>query len=62
MDIDVKEIRKGLGLTQEKFAELVGVRQNTISRWEKGIREPKGPALMILRQVHDSASEARAAE
>lgn len=32
----VKEARKQLGLSQEKFAGKMGVSFSTINRWEKG--------------------------
>jgi len=32
----VKEARKQLGLSQEKFAAKMGVSFSTINRWEKG--------------------------
>ena len=33
----IKELRKALGLTQEKFGERVGVKKNTISQIENGV-------------------------
>lgn len=33
----IKELRKTLGLTQEKFGERVGVKKNTISQIENGV-------------------------
>ncbi len=32
----IKEARKQLGLSQEKFAAKMGVSFSTINRWEKG--------------------------
>jgi transcriptional regulator with XRE-family HTH domain len=32
----IKDQREYLGLTQQRFAELLGVAQTTISRWETG--------------------------
>lgn len=32
--MNVKEVRKSLGLNQEDFAKLLGVVRRTISRWE----------------------------
>jgi len=37
----VKALRDFLGLTQTQFAEELGVRQQTISEWEAGIRAAK---------------------
>jgi transcriptional regulator with XRE-family HTH domain len=33
--------REELGLTQERVAELCGVGQDVVSRWESGQREPR---------------------
>jgi transcriptional regulator with XRE-family HTH domain len=33
----LKDRRKALGLTQAELAELLGVRMNTVARWENGI-------------------------
>jgi len=38
-DFDLKLEIKKLGLTQKEFAEIVGIHQNTITQWIKGIRE-----------------------
>ena len=35
----LKLIRKALGLTQPEFADLLGVRSFTVSRWETGRSE-----------------------
>ena len=36
----IKSRRQNIGLTQKQLAELVGVTDVTISRWESGQREP----------------------
>ena len=36
----VKALRKHLGLTQVEFASQLGVRQQTVSEWEKGVYSP----------------------
>ena len=37
---EVKALRKKLGMSQQKFAEEVGVSISTIGRWESGIGKP----------------------
>lgn len=37
----IKELRTCLGISQEKLGEEVGVSQQTINNYEKGLREPK---------------------
>lgn len=41
-------IRIGHGLTQNDLAKLIGVRQVTISAWERGYREPNFEACEKL--------------
>lgn len=36
MNDRIKELRKSLGLSGEKFGERVGVKRNTVSQWETG--------------------------
>jgi len=36
----VRELRKRLGLTQEKFAARLGVTFPTVNRWENGRTKP----------------------
>jgi putative transcriptional regulator len=45
----VKEIRERTGLTQARFAYLLGVSKRTLENWEQGRRQPTGPAKVLLR-------------
>jgi len=36
----VKELRERLGLTQEQFAQKVGVTYGSVNHWENGKRRP----------------------
>ncbi|MBK7363030.1 MAG: helix-turn-helix domain-containing protein [Micavibrio sp.] len=38
-------------LTQEQFAELLGVTQGRVSQWEKNMGHPNGSAVRLLKQV-----------
>ncbi len=44
-------LRKRKGLSQAKLAEMIGVEQPTIQRWEKGNREPDFQALDSLAKA-----------
>ena len=49
--IDVSEItsvRARVGLSQEKFAAILGVSPRTLQEWEQGRRKPSGAALSLL--------------
>lgn len=48
---DVRAIRERLGLSQARFASLIGVSARTLQNWEQGRREPEGPARALLRVV-----------
>lgn len=45
---DPKQIRKRLGLSQNKFAKLLGISTSTLQNWEQGRRKPEGPAKILL--------------
>jgi DNA-binding transcriptional regulator YiaG len=36
----IKEVRKELGITQDQFAETLGVTRVVVNRWESGKQEP----------------------
>lgn len=40
-DLDIKNLRTKLGITQKQLAEMVGVSVNTIQNWESGGTIPK---------------------
>jgi putative transcriptional regulator len=46
---DVVRIRGKLGLSQPKFAALLGISENTLQNWEQGRRQPTGPAKVLLK-------------
>ncbi len=46
--IDVKAIRRRLGLTQAAFAERFGFSIKNIRNWEQGARQPEGSARAYL--------------
>lgn len=46
---EVKNIRERVGLSQSRFATLIGVSKRTLENWEQGRRHPTGPAKTLLR-------------
>ena len=48
-DPDVVAIRQEYGLSQTKFAALLGISVRTLQNWEQGRRHPQGPAKVLLR-------------
>ena len=55
--LDVKTIRKKVGMSQSEFASAFGISLGTLRHWERGDRKPRGPALVLLNVV---AKEPRA--
>lgn len=49
--LDVKAIRNQTGLTQEAFASRFGVSLGTLRHWERGDRQPHGPARVLLQVI-----------
>lgn len=44
----VAAIREGTGLSQTRFAQLLGVSVRTLQEWEQGRRAPSGAARTLL--------------
>lgn len=44
----LKELRDRQNLTQEQLASALGVTQQTVGKWEKGITVPRQPLLMKI--------------
>ena len=43
------EARASIGMSQQEFAQLMGVSARTLQDWEQGRREPTGAARMLLK-------------
>ena len=51
----IKELRDKLNLTQEQFAQKVGVTFSTINNWEKGTRTPHPFLFQRLLEMAEEA-------
>jgi putative transcriptional regulator len=49
--IDIRALRRKLGLTQKQFAKIFGVSLATLRNWEQGRRKPEGPAMVLLNVI-----------
>ena len=47
----IRQIRKALSLTQQQFAELLGVSFVTLNRWENGHSSPTGAVMEVYRAL-----------
>jgi putative transcriptional regulator len=46
---DIVKARGKLGLSQSKFANVLGISADTLQNWEQGRRQPTGPAKVLLK-------------
>ena len=46
---DIVDLRRFLSLTQEEFAQALGISVHTLRNWEQDRRKPEGPALALIR-------------
>jgi putative transcriptional regulator len=49
--VDVKSIRKNLGMTQRQFAMTFGFAERTLKSWESGERKPESCARVLLKVI-----------
>lgn len=52
MNERIKELRKALGLTQQKFADGLGVKQNTIAQYESGRNAPIDAVISLICKTY----------
>lgn len=53
-----KELRAQRGFTQKEIADLLGVKQNTVSTWESGERKPSDVKIhQIAKELNISPSD-----
>ena len=47
----IRTIRNKLGLSRADFGNMLGVSGPAVGHWERGIRSPTRPTLMLLAQI-----------
>ncbi|MGH8017750.1 MAG: helix-turn-helix domain-containing protein [Opitutaceae bacterium] len=47
--LSIAATREKLGLSQQAFADLIGISRRTLENWEQGHREPTGAARVLIR-------------
>ena len=64
LEANAADIRAELGMSQTKFARLMGISVDTLQNWEQGRRTPDGPARVLLRvaEKHPEALASVAAD
>lgn len=55
---EIVAVREGAGISQAVLAAFMNVAVNTVSQWERGVRQPTGAALKLLNVVKHNGLDA----
>ncbi len=56
---ELKQKREQLGLTQTELADILGVKMNTVYRWESGILTVPKSIKLAMETVERNASKSK---
>jgi putative transcriptional regulator len=54
--VNVRSVRDALGMSQKDFASRFGFSLASVRNWEQGVREPEGPARILLALIQQNPS------
>lgn len=57
MKVQLKEVRKAAGFTQEQAANLAGIALGTLRRWEQGVNEPDMESILRLAALYQVSTD-----
>lgn len=55
--VNIQRIRQRFGITQAEFASILGVSEETVLSWERGVSEP-GRTFSLLFRIAEKRPEA----
>lgn len=55
--LNLKTLRSEAGYSQQKLAELLGVRRSAIANYESGIREPSLDTLIAICKIFEVSTD-----
>ena len=57
MNIDIKELRRKMGISQSEFSGLFGIPLSTLRKWEQGIASPPEYVLRLIARSVPAADD-----
>jgi putative transcriptional regulator len=60
-EVDVRTIRRKLGMSQRQFAASFGFALDAVQNWEQGRRRPEGAARVFLKVIEREPDAVRRA-
>lgn len=57
MNERIKKVRKALDLTQQEFAERIGIKRNTVANYETGRNEPIDAVIALICREFNVSEE-----
>ena len=54
---NISDYRKKIGLTQQELAEILGVTNKAVSKWESGTSDPSTSNLLALAKLYGISAE-----
>jgi len=60
-EVDVKALRRKLGMSQSRFAKSFGFGLAAVQSWGQGRRRPEGPARILLKVIEHEPEAVRRA-
>ena len=58
----LKALRKSLNLTQKDFAEKIGIKRNTLAKYETGVISPSTAVVSLICRVFNEIGRASCRE
>jgi len=49
--MNLQEMRKQLNVTQDEFAQMLGIARATVNRWEQGRTQPSKMAQKLIEEL-----------
>jgi DNA-binding transcriptional regulator YiaG len=49
---EIKNSRHEMRMTEAQFANFIGIKEQTLTKWEQGVTFPKGPYARLIQVIN----------